>query len=333
MHIKKPNPPEPKDLSDYADDLLAEVYRRMFLIRNFELTVNDLFLRGLMPGTIHLSHGQEATAVGACLALREDDVITLTHRGHGQALAKGVSPKALMAELFGKATGCCQGKGGSLHVGDISVGALPAIAIVGASSPIAAGMAFAFKRRGTGQIVCNFFGDGTVNEGDWHEAMNLAAVWTLPVVFLCENNLYGVSTHITDTTLNDRLAERAAAYRMPAMTVYGNDPLEVYETAQKAAKCARGGGGPTMVECLTYRRGGHKRDDPATYRPQEEVEAWLARDPLPAFRGRLLKDSRFDKARVAAIEDGVKATLDEAVGFAMSSPNPPVELALEQVYA
>lgn len=333
MRIKKPNPPEPKDLSDYPDDLLAEVYRRMFLIRNFELTVNDLFLRGLMPGTIHLSHGQEATTVGACLALREDDVITLTHRGHGQALAKGVSPKALMAELFGKATGCCQGKGGSLHVGDISVGALPAIAIVGASSPIAAGMAFAFKCRGTGQIVCNFFGDGTVNKGDWHEAMNLAAVWVLPVIFLCENNLYGVSTHVTDTTLNDRLAERAAAYRMPAVTVYGNDPLEVYEATQEAAERARGGGGPTMVECLTYRRGGHKRDDPATYRPQEEVEAWLAQDPLPAFRQRLLEDPRFDKAHVAAIEERVKATLDEAVDFATSSPNPPVELALEHVYA
>ena len=333
MRVKKPNPPELKALHDYSHDLLARMYHRMFLVRRFELTVNELFLRGLMPGTIHLSHGQESTAVGTCLALHEDDVITLTHRGHGQSLANGVSPKSLMAELFGKVTGCCRGKGGSLHVGDISVGALPAIAIVGASSPIAAGMAFAFQRRKTGQIVCNFFGDGAVNEGDWHEAMNLAAVWALPVVFLCENNLYGVSTHITDTTLNERLAERAAAYRAPATTVYGNDPIEVYEAVLKAAERARQGGGPTMVECLTYRRGGHKRDDAATYRPQEEVEPWLAEDPVTAFRQRLLGDSRFDEARLVAIENGVEGVLCQAVDFSMSSPDPSAQLALEHVYA
>lgn len=332
MQIRKPNAPEADDLSGYPDGLLAEMHRRMFLIRRFELTVNDLFLRGLMPGTIHLSQGQEATAVGACLALRDDDVITLTHRGHGQALAKGISPRSLMAELFGKVTGCCQGKGGSLHVGDISVGALPAIAIVGASSPIAAGMAFALKRRQTGQVVCNFIGDGTVNKGDWHEAMNLAAVWALPVIFLCENNLYGVTTHVTDVVLNEYLAERAAAYQVPGVTVYGNDPIIVYETVRAAAQRARQGDGPAFIECLTYRRGGHKRDDPATYRPREEVEAWLAQDPLPAFRQRLLDDSRFDEGRIAAIEEKVDATLEEAVEFAMSSPNPPTELALEHVY-
>jgi len=333
MHIRKPNPPVPKDLFDYPDSLLAEMYRRMFLIRNFELTVNDLFLRGLMPGTIHLSHGQEATAVGACLALQEADVITLTHRGHGQALAKGVSPRSLMAELFGKVTGCCKGKGGSLHIGDINVGALPAIAIVGASSPIAAGMAFAFKRRQTGQVVCNFFGEGAVNKGDWHEALNLAALWALPVIFLCENNLYSISTHITDAMLVEYVAERAAAYGMPGATIYGNDPVVVYDEVRVAAERARRGEGPTLVECLTYRQGGHKRDDPATYRPQEEVKAWLAQDPLPAFRQRLLGDSRFDETRVVAIEDEVKTMLGEAVGFAKSSQNPPTELALEHVYA
>lgn len=333
MQIKKPNPPTPKDLSGYKDDLLAEMYRRMYLIRNFELRVNDLFLRGLMPGTIHLSHGQEATTVGACLVLRDDDVITLTHRGHGQALAKGVSPKSLMAELFGKVAGCCRGKGGSLHVGDLSVGALPAVAIVGASSPIAAGMAFAFKRHQTGQIVCNFFGEGTANKGDWHEAMNLAALWVLPVVFLCENNLYGVTTHVSDVMLNEYVAERAAAYRMPGTTVYGNDPTVVYDAVLEAAERARKGGGPTLIECLTYRQGGHKRDDPGTYRPKEEVEAWLAQDPLPIFRERLLTDERFDEGGVAAIESEVDATLNEAVEFAQSSQNPPAELALEHVYA
>ena len=333
MQIKKPNPPEVKALSGYADDLLAEIYRRMFLIRHFELAVNDLFLRGLMPGTIHLSHGQEATSVGACLALRDDDLITLTHRGHGQALAKGVPTKSLMAELFGKITGCCQGKGGSLHVGDISVGALPAIAIVGASSPIATGMAFAFKRRQTGQIVCNFFGEGTANKGDWHEALNLAAVWQIPVIFLCENNLYGVSTHVTDVMLNDYVSERAEAYRLPGVTVYGNDPIEVYDAVKQAGGRARQGEGPTLVECLTYRRGGHKRDDPGTYRPKEEVEAWLQRDPLPAFRERLLADDRFDEARLAKIEARVEIEIEHATEFAQSSPNPPETLALEHVYA
>ena len=333
MQIKKPKPSKPKKLTNYKEDLLADIYRRMFLIREFELAVNDLFLRGLMPGTIHLSHGQEATSVGTCLALREDDFITITHRGHGQALAKGVPPESVMAELFGKATGCCGGKGGSLHIGDVAFGALPAIAIVAASSPIAAGMAFGFKRRQSGQIACNFFGDGAANKGDWHEALNLAALWKLPVLFLCENNFYGVSTHITDVMLNEHVAERAAAYMMPGLTIYGNDPIRVYDTVKKAAQRARAGRGPTLVECLTYRRGGHKRDDPATYRPKEEVEAWFAKDPIPTFRQRLLKDHRFDETKIAAIEEDVKQTLDRAIEFARSSPDPTEESALEDVYA
>ena len=196
MRIIRPKPSEPKALDDYSEKLLKELYRRMFLIRHFEQKVNELFLQGVMPGTIHLSLGQEAVTVGACLALETNDLITLTHRGHGQALAKGVTAKSLMAELFGKVTGCCHGKGGSLHVGDMAVGALPAIAIVGASSPIAAGLAFAQKRRRSGRVTLNFFGEGTVNKGDWHEALNLAAIWELPVVFLCENNPFrGFDAH------------------------------------------------------------------------------------------------------------------------------------------
>ena len=297
LSIRLPQIPDTVPLDAYDEDLLTEMYRRMSLIRQFELKVNELFLKGIMPGTIHLSLGQEASAVGACLALEDDDVITLTHRGHGQALAKGINPDALMAELFGKETGCCRGKGGSLHVGDMSVGALPAIAIVGASSPIAAGMAFAFKRQGTGQVALNFFGEGTANKGDWHEALNLAAVWKLPVIFLCENNLYGVSTHITEVMAIEFVAERASAYGMPGITIYGNDPLIVYDAVKTAADRARAGGGPTLIECLTYRRGGHKRDDPGSYRPQEEVEAWLKTDPIPAFCARLLEDARFSARR------------------------------------
>lgn len=333
MKIRLPSIPETSDLSGYSDSLLSEVYRRMFLIRYFEQKVNELFLKGIMPGTIHLSLGQEATTVGACLALRPDDVITLTHRGHGQALAKGVSPESLMAELFGKATGCCKGKGGSLHVGDLSVGALPAIAIVGASTPIAAGMAFAFKRHGSGQVALNFFGEATSNKGDWHEALNLAAIWKLPVIFLCENNLYGVSTHIMDSMAVEYVAERASAYGIPGITVYGNDPIRVYDTVREAADRARRGDGPTLVECLTYRRGGHKRDDPGTYRPKEEVEAWFKTDPLPAFRQQLAGDSRFGEMRVAALEAGVLQTLENSVEFALSSPDPLISTALEDVYA
>ena len=333
LNIRLPQIPDIVPLEPYDADLLREMYRRMVLIRQFELKVNELFLQGIMPGTIHLSLGQEASVVGACLALEADDVITLTHRGHGQALAKGVSADALMAELFGKETGCCRGKGGSLHVGDMSVGALPAIAIVGASSPIAAGMAFAFKRQETSQVALNFFGEGTANKGDWHEALNLASVWNLPVIFLCENNLYGVSTHMTEVMAIDYVAERASAYGMPGSTIYGNDPIVVYETVRTAADRARAGGGPALIECLTYRRGGHKRDDPGTYRPQEEVEAWFKTDPLPAFRDRLLQDERFSTFAIEDIEATVTTAIDASVDFALASETPPVASALEHLYA
>jgi pyruvate dehydrogenase E1 component alpha subunit len=309
------------------------MYERMYLIREFELAVNTLFLKGKMPGTIHLCHGQEATAVGACMALNPDDFITMTHRPHGQAIAKGITPREMLAELFGKVGGCCQGKGGSMHVGKIEVGALPAIAIVGASSPIATGIAFGFQRQKTGRVICNFFGEGTVNKGDWHEALNLAAVWKLPVIFFCENNFWGVTTHVSDVMLNEFVAERADAYRMPGVTVYGNDPLEVYHAVQDAAKRARDGGGPTLIEALTYRRGGHKRDDPATYRPREEVDAWLAQDPVPMFRDRLAKLPAFPEVRLSEIEARVQASLQDAVEFSQSSPLPATSLAHDHVYA
>ncbi len=333
MKIQMPQPPEPRPLSGYDRSFLEEAYRRMVLIRRFETKVNELFLKGIMPGTIHLSYGQEAAEVGACLALGARDWVNLTHRGHGQALAKGVSARSLMAELFGKATGCCRGKGGSLHVGDASRGALPAIAIVGASSPIMAGMAFAFQRRATGQVALNFLGDGAVNKGDWHEAMNLASLWALPIVFLCENNLFGVSTHITDVIPNERIVERAAAYRMPGETVFGNDVIETYETTRRAVERARSGGGPTFIEALTYRQGGHKRDDPASYRDRRELDAWLAADPLQSLRRRLLSDGRWPEPALESVEASVDRELDEAVAFALESAEPLPETALEDVYA
>jgi pyruvate dehydrogenase E1 component alpha subunit len=304
----------------------------MLLIREFELRVNRLFLKGIMPGTIHLSHGQEATVVGTCAALNEDDFITLTHRGHGQALAKGVDPRHLMAELFGKTTGCCKGKGGSLHVGDVKVGAFPAIAIVAAAAPIATGMAFAFQRKGTGQVAVCFHGDGATSEGDWHEALNLASKWDLPVVFLCENNLYAVTTRIDDVTRTPEIAQRAVAYGLPGMAVYGNDPLTVYEAVSEAVERARSGKGPTLIECKTYRQGGHKRDDPGTYRPAAEVELWISRDPVVRFAQRLMEGEVLSQVALEQVARSVREELDEAERFAIESPLPPVEAALEDLY-
>lgn len=332
MEIRLPPEKETLPTGGFEESLLGEMYRRMYRIRRFEETVNTLFLQGLIPGTIHLSNGQEATVVGTCLALRPDDRITLTHRGHGQALAKGVSSTSLMAELLGKATGCCRGKGGSLHVGDFTVGALPAIAIVGASSPIATGMAYAYQRRATGQVVVNFFGDGAANKGDWHEAVNLAAIWDLPVVFVCENNLWAVSTHLSDVMRVETVADRVAAYGLPACSVDGNDPVAVYEAVTGAAKLARAGQGPSLVECMTYRQGGHKRDDPASYRPREEVDAWLAHDPIPLFRSRLIADASMTEEALAGIEAEVSEEITKAVSDAKAAPEPALEMAVAHVW-
>lgn len=307
------------ELGSTGVGLAAELYAHMALIREFELRVNKLFLQGRIPGTIHLSLGQEACAVGATAPLRREDWITITHRGHGQALAKGVEPDRMMAELFARETGCCRGRGGSLHVGDVTVGALPAIAIVGAAVPIAAGLAYAARAHETDTVVVSFLGDGAVTEGDTHEGLNLAALWNLPVVYVCENNLYSVSTRIERQTRVVRLAEKAqAAYGMTGVTVDGNNVVAVYEAVAEAVRRARGDDGPTFVECLTYRQGGHKRDDPGTYRPKEEVTEWMARDPLVRLRAALElagAAEAADEADTAAV-----ASVDEAVRFAESSP-------------
>lgn len=296
----------------------VELYGRMHLIRTFEERVNALFLQGKIPGTIHLSIGQEACAVGGCSALLETDMITITHRGHGQALAKGVSPRSLMAELFARETGCCHGIGGSLHIGDMSVGALPAIAIVGAAVPIAAGLAFAARTRGDGQVVLSFLGDGAMTEGATHEGLNLAALWNVPVVYLCENNLYSVSTRIERQAVRTSIADRVAAYGIPAVTVDGNNVLTVRAAAAEAVGRARDGIGPSFIECLTYRQGGHKRDDPATYRPQSEVDQWLARDPVKRMRAAL--NGAGLSAEAVHREIASRAAIDDAVAFAEESP-------------
>jgi pyruvate dehydrogenase E1 component alpha subunit len=309
-----------------------DLYRTMLTIRRFEERCNYLFMQGRIPSTLHLYIGQEAVAAGVCAHLRSDDYVTSTHRPHGHALAKGVSPKSIMAELYGKATGCCQGKGGSMHVGDIRVGMFPAIAIVGAGIPIAAGAALAAKQLGTDRVAVSFFGEGATNEGAFHEALNMAAIWDLPVVFVCENNLYAASTPFATAFKIEHVAERAAAYGMPGEIVDGNDVLAVYETAGRAIARARAGGGPTLLECKTYRQCGHSRSDPRTYRPKAEEEEWVKLDPIKRLAERLLQMELATEASLEGVEKDVIAAIDDAVAFAETSPLPDPADTLKHVF-
>lgn len=308
----------PIDITAVSPERATELYAGMALIREFESRVNSLFLQGRIPGTIHLSHGQEACAVGGCASLRPTDPVTITHRGHGQALAKGSSARGLMAELYARETGCCRGLGGSLHVGDWDVGALPGISIVGASIPISAGLAFAAKHLGEDKVAVCFTGDGATTEGDAHEGYNLASLWQLPVVYVCENNLYSISTRVERQAAVPSVAERMRAYDLPAVVVDGNDVVAVTLAVEAAVARAREGRGPTLVECLTYRQGGHKRDDPATYRPSEEVAMWMRRDPVQRMRAALDAAGLSDAATAA--EQAATVTIDDAVAFAEASP-------------
>lgn len=308
----------PIDIEPVGNERAAELYGGMALIREFESRVNKLFLQGRIPGTIHLSHGQEACAVGGTASLRTTDPITITHRGHGQALAKGSSARGLMAELYAKETGCCRGMGGSLHVGEWAVGALPGISIVGASVPISAGLAFAAKQLGEDKVAVCFTGDGATTEGDAHEGYNIASLWKLPVVYVCENNLYSISTHVDRQAAVPSVAERVRAYDLSAEVVDGNNVVAVTMAAERAVATARAGGGPSLIECLTYRQGGHKRDDPGTYRPREEVELWLRRDPVQRMRAAL--EAAGLTAEADAADQEAVATIDDAVTFAEESP-------------
>jgi TPP-dependent pyruvate/acetoin dehydrogenase alpha subunit len=293
----------------------------MLRIRRFEERVYLLFLEGEIPGTLHQYQGQEAVAVGVCDALERTDWITSTHRPHGHALAKGVSPRAAMAELYGKATGCCRGRGGSMHLGDPDVGMLPAIAIVAGGNTVVTGLGLAFKLRRSGQVAACFFGEGAANEGAFHEGLNFAAVQRLPVVFVCENNLYGASTRFTRVSLLEDVAARAAAYGVPSRIVDGMDVLAVREATAEAVAAARAGDGPTLVECKTYRYVGHSRSDARGYRTREEEAAWKERDPIARLRAQL------PESDAVRIEAEVEEELDEAVEFARSSPDPdPAEL-------
>lgn len=318
---------------ELGTEKLLSLYKQMTLIRRFEDHVYFLYLQGEIPGTVHQYQGQEAVAVGICDHLSSSDWITSTHRPHGHALAKGVKPREALAELYGKATGCCGGKGGSMHLGDPAVGMVPAIAIVGGGNSVIAGIGLAFKLQQTGQIAVCFFGEGATNEGAFHESLNFAAVQHLPIVFVCENNMYGASTAYHKVSLVENVADRARAYGIRGEVVDGMDVLAIHKSGGEAIAAVRRGNGPILLECKTYRFGGHSRSDARGYRTKEEEAHWKERDPILRLRNALIAEAGISEAVFDEIENEVKAELDEATEFARTSPDATPEQALEGVYA
>ncbi|WP_342515178.1 thiamine pyrophosphate-dependent dehydrogenase E1 component subunit alpha [Sporosarcina sp. FSL K6-1522] len=306
----------------------------MMLIRSFEETVEKLFQQGKIHGTMHLCIGQEATAVGACVPLTKEDKITSTHRGHGHSIAKGTKVKGMMAELLGKETGYCKGKGGSMHIADLDVGNLGANGIVAAGLPLGTGAALTSKMKDLGYVVLCFFGDGSTNEGAFHESLNLASIWDLPIVFFCENNLYGMSASIKEMTNIQNIADRGIAYGIPSETIDGNDVLEVVKATEKAVERARNGEGPTLIEAHTYRWRGHSRSDARKYRTREEEKEWRKmRDPIALFKEQLIEESILTETEFMELENKVQVEMDEAVEFAENSKAPSLETLEADIYA
>ncbi|MFF7891626.1 thiamine pyrophosphate-dependent dehydrogenase E1 component subunit alpha [Streptomyces sp. NPDC007907] len=313
--------------------VLLDRYERMNVIRRTEKAAHDLFLRGLVKGTTHLAAGQEAIAVGASAALRPDDYVFATYRGHHHALARGATPEECLAELMSRATGLCRAKGGSMHLTKAATGMLGSYAIVGAHLPMAVGAAWSARLRGTEQLAVAFFGDGATNIGAFHESLNLAAVWKLPVLFVCENNLYMEYTPIADVTAVPRpAADRAPAHGMPGEVVDGNDVVAVEEAVARLARRARAGDGPAVLEAETYRHFGHSRTDPAAYRPAEEVERWLKHDPLDLARGRLA-ELGVRQETLAEADERARVVVERAVEAAKAAPPPDPSEALTDVWA
>jgi pyruvate dehydrogenase E1 component alpha subunit len=318
---------------DIPKDKLLLMFELMLKIRHFEDRVKNLFAAGELPGFVHLYLGQEAVAAGVCANLRPDDYITSTHRGHGHIIAKGGDMQRMMAELYAKATGYNKAKGGSLHIADPTLGILGANGIVGAGIPIATGAALSARLRKSGQVAACFFGDGASAQGTFHEAINLASAFRLPIVYVCENNNYAVGTRTRTTRNIDDIADRAAAYGIPGLAVDGNDVVAVYEATREAVDRARAGEGPTLVECKTYRWRTHFEGEPDTYRPPEEVEAWIAREPIAPYRRQLVQGGVLSQAEADRIEARVLREIDAAVEFGRASPPPRPESALEDLWA
>jgi pyruvate dehydrogenase E1 component alpha subunit len=313
-------------------NLMIKIYKDMVRIRRFEERVLVLFSKGKILGMLHSYIGEEAVAVGACSVLNSDDYITSTHRGHGHVIAKGADIKKMMAELFAKSTGYNKGKGGSMHIAEPKIGILGANGIVGGGIPIATGAALSSKVLKNNKVTLCFFGDGASNQGTFHESINLASAFNLPCIYICENNLYGVSVKQTQVRKVKDIADRAKGYDIPGVIVDGNDVLEVYNAVKEAVEMARKGEGPTLIECKTYRWRGHYEGDPVNYRTEEELESWKKKDPIKRFSNRLLSDGVVDEDQLEEIEKEVNREIEEAVDFADKSPQPEVSIALEDVY-
>ncbi len=322
----------PFAIRTYSPDLLKGALRKMYLIRRFEEGAEECYTRGLIHGTMHLSIGQEASAVGICMPLTDTDQITSTHRGHGHCVAKGAEVKRMFAEFFGKETGYCKGRGGSMHIADFSKGNLGANGIVGGGIPIAVGAALSAKRLKTGAVVVCFFGDGANNEGSFHESLNMAAIWKLPVVFVCENNKYGMSVSTERSTAVKSIAERAAAYSMPGVTVDGNDFSAITEASERAVAAARAGQGPSLIESMTYRWRGHSKSDRNRYRTKEEIAEWMAKDPIERFAVVLREHGILNGIEQKSMEEDVNREIAESIEFARNSPDPEVSALTRDVY-
>lgn len=311
---------------------LHGAFRKMQLTRRFEEAAEQAYMRGFIHGTMHLSIGQEASAVGICMPLTDGDYITSTHRGHGHCIAKGAEVKRMFAEFFGKEDGYCRGRGGSMHIADVAKGNLGANGIVGGGIPIAVGAALSAKMRKSDSVVVSFFGDGANNQGAFHEALNMASVWKLPVIFVCENNNYGMSTSVDQSTAVKNIADRAVAYSMPGVIVDGNRFADVAQASFDAVERARRGEGPTLIESKTYRIRGHSRSDRNRYRTKEEIEAWELRDPIIAFERELLDLGLISEAQSVEIRDGVEREIEEGLEFAKKSTAPEVGDLTRYVY-
>lgn len=322
----------PYAIRTFSPDRLKEALRKMYLIRRFEEGAEDSYIRGLIHGTMHLSIGQEASAVASCMSLSDEDKITSTHRGHGHCVAKGADISKMFAEFFGKETGYCRGRGGSMHIADVDKGNLGANGIVGGGLPIAVGAALSAKRLKTGAVTVCFFGDGANNEGAFHEALNMAAVWKLPVVFVCENNKYGMSTSTERSTAVASIADRAVAYAMPGQSVDGNDFSAVAEAVDAAVARAKAGEGPSLIENLTYRWRGHSKSDRNRYRTKDEISEWMARDPIARMAKLLVDHKVMSETEVTTMETDVEAEIAAAIEYAQTGADPVVSEATKYVY-
>jgi acetoin:2,6-dichlorophenolindophenol oxidoreductase subunit alpha len=331
--LARPAPNRPAAYDRLSADELRAALRKMRLIRRFEESAEDAYIRGLSYGTMHLSIGQEATAVGVCAALTDADYITSTHRGHGHCIAKGADVARMYAEFLGKETGYCHGRGGSMHIADPSKGNLGANGIVGGGIPIAVGAALSAKKRGVGAVAVSFFGDGANNEGAFHESLNFASIWRLPVVFVCENNQYGMSMSAERATAVKDVAERASAYAMPGVVVDGNNFAEVAKAAFDAVDRARLGEGPTLIEAKTYRTRGHSRSDRNRYRSKEEIESWRRRDPILLLEAELEALGLISQTEIEAIAKSVDTEMAAAIVFGAASPAPSPTALTRYVYA